>query len=471
MSSIKKSQKIKPKALYSRKRLTIEEMQQIAVARGGLCLSDTYVNNSSPLLWQCARQHQWQATAMSVKNGGGWCIRCFHDSTRDTLDKMQALAQKRGGNVLSDTYVNCATTLRWSCAQGHTWEAMPSQVSTGSWCPQCKDNASKNKALRIIEELRQIASERGGLCLSDSYVNTDTPLQWQCAQQHRWYAIPNSIKRGSWCQICYRDNQRRSLEEMQALARQRGGALLSGRYTHYQEKLTWRCAQGHTWQATEPAVRAGDWCLRCYHDSMRGSIEEMQALANTKGGRCLSQTYVDAFTHLQWECSVGHIWQAVPATVKKSWCPTCGFERKRLGIEKMQEVARERGGECLSEAYKTVVTRLTWRCAKGHTWQAKPIHIQRGHWCRLCTAESRRIGIEKMQDIAQKHGGICLSDTYVNLLTALNWKCIEGHTWEAKPANVRNGSWCPECRRLGLDQKKKLDARKKKKRFSLPNLL
>ena len=73
-----------------------------------------------------------------------------------------------------------------------------------------------------------------------------------------------------------------------------------------------------------------------------------------------------------------------------------------------------------------------------------------------------------MQEIAQMRGGLCLSDTYINLKSPLNWQCIEGHLWEAKPENIRNGSWCPECRRIGRDLKKKLDARKKKKRFSTP---
>lgn len=76
-----------------------------------------------------------------------------------------------------------------------------------------------------------------------------------------------------------------------------------------------------------------------------------------------------------------------------------------------------------------------------------------------------------MREIAQMHGGVCLSDTYINLISLLKWQCIEGHTWEAKPANIQNGSWCPECRRIERDLKKKLDAKNKKKRFSLPNLL
>ena len=331
--------------------------------------------------------------------------------------------------------------------------------------------ASNNQRRLTLEEMQAIARERGGLCLSDNYINIDTPLQWQCAQLHRWHATPNSVKRGTWCSICYRDGQRQSLEESQDLAQQKGGKLLSKRTGPYLEKLRWRCAHNHTWQAPASHVRAGNWCQQCYYDSMRSNIDEMQALAAAKGGSCLSRTYIDAHTHLQWQCAVGHIWQAKPATVTISWCPTCGFDRKRLGIEKMHELARQRGGHCLSEVYKNVATCLTWQCAEGHTWQAKPLHVQRGHWCHACYLDKVRAGISEMQEIAQMRGGLCLSDTYINLKSPLNWQCIEGHIWEAKPEHIRNGSWCPECRRIGRDLKKKLDARRKKKRFSVPNLL
>ena len=55
-----------------------------------------------------------------------------------------------------------------------------------------------------IEEMKSIAEGRGGKCLSDTYVNAQRNLLWECAEGHQWKAIPNSIKRGSWCQICAR---------------------------------------------------------------------------------------------------------------------------------------------------------------------------------------------------------------------------------------------------------------------------
>jgi hypothetical protein len=43
---------------------------------------------------------------------------------------------------------------------------------------------------------------RSGRCLSDRYINRETPLRWQCALGHRWYAHPGRVKRGAWCAKC-----------------------------------------------------------------------------------------------------------------------------------------------------------------------------------------------------------------------------------------------------------------------------
>ena len=59
---------------------------------------------------------------------------------------------------------------------------------------------------------------------------------------------------------------------------------------------------------------------------------------------------------------------------------------------------------------------------------------------------SRRLTIEEMQALAAKKGGKCLSTQYINAMTKLKWQCAEGHIWEARPNNIKNGgTWCPEC--------------------------
>lgn len=56
-----------------------------------------------------------------------------------------------------------------------------------------------------IEEMVALAHERGGFCLSEKYINARTPLIWKCSLGHVWSASADSIKRGTWCPECPHD--------------------------------------------------------------------------------------------------------------------------------------------------------------------------------------------------------------------------------------------------------------------------
>jgi hypothetical protein len=130
-----------------------------------------------------------------------------------------------------------------------------------------------------------------------------------------------------------------------------------------------------------------------------------------------------------------------------SWCPTCAGT-KELDLEAMHEIARSHGGVCLSNEYINNKTTLRWRCAKGHEWSAASGTVRNnGTWCPYC-ARKAKLTIEEMQQIAKTRDGECLSTSYTNGSTKLRWRCRSGHEWMATPDNVKNGkSWCPICAR------------------------
>jgi len=188
------------------------------------------------------------------------------------------------------------------------------------------------------------------------------------------------------------------LSEMQEIATSRGGKCLSTTYLNARTHLQWECAEGHQWRATPDQVKGGknktgNWCPKCARVRARqkqlGSINELIELAASKGGKCLSTEYKGVHAHHLWECSFGHRWEAVPLSIKGrpsksgSWCPECSGN-KRLSIEAMEEVARSRGGRCLSGNYVNTYRKLCWECSEGHTWTAPPARILRGGWCPKC---------------------------------------------------------------------------------------
>ena len=171
-------------------RLSLNDAQDVALRRGGTCLSRTYLNNRKHLMWRCSKGHEWLASLDNVKNGGRWCPRCAGRMPL-SLEEAQAVARKRGGTCLSNEYHNNKKPLEWRCRQGHVWSASLNNVKDkGRWCWQCALDA-KRLSLKLAQD---VAASRGGTCLSTKYVNCMKRLKWRCGRGHEWLASPSNTK-------------------------------------------------------------------------------------------------------------------------------------------------------------------------------------------------------------------------------------------------------------------------------------
>lgn len=309
------------------RRLTIEEMHALARERGGACLSDAYVNSREHLRWRCAEGHEWSATPGSIKNLRSWCPTCA-GGVKPVLAELQAHARGRGGRLLATKYRSGKDPLRWRCGERHEWDAPWDRIRGGAWCPECaRERMRLPKPRKTLADMHAYAALFGGQCLAEYYVNSTTKIQWRCAMGHEFEAVPSSVKAGHWCPECA-GVRRGSLDDLRALARARGGECLSREYHGVMTDYRWRCAEGHEWVALGNRVRRGSWCPHCA-GRLRLTIEEMQSLARERGGLCLSTVYVNSQTHLRWRCAEGHEWEAVPSSVKLGrWCRLCMVEAR-----------------------------------------------------------------------------------------------------------------------------------------------
>ena len=424
-------------------KLTIEDMQAIAKKRGGECLSKQYVNQSIKLEWKCSEGHRWKAKSAHVKNSGSWCPECA-GIKKITIEEMQNIAQGRDGKCLSKRYVNGREKLQWECSKGHQWRTTSDRIRQGTWCPKC---AGRQKL--TIKEMQEVAKSRGGKCLSKRMVNSDSHLKWECAKGHQWTASPNNVKSKSWCPKCAGKSRGEKLKiglsEMQRMAKSRGGKCLSKKYVDANSKLRWQCSEGHIWSTTGSSIKNGkSWCPKC--SSKKLTIKEMQFLANKRGGKCLSKRYINNYSKLKWECEKGHRWQAIGGSIKDGrWCSECAGVKKHT-IQKMRKIAKSRGGKCLSKVYVGGSVKLKWECSEGHRWYADSANIILGRWCAECSFDRKRLTIQEIQQIAKERGGKCLSKNYVNSHISMRFECNNGHKWKTTATSiVHRHTWCPEC--------------------------
>jgi hypothetical protein len=253
---------------------------------------------------------------------------------RGTLEGLREIASSMGGEFISSTFLGMHAKHRWRCVEGHVWEAAPSIIKLGHWCPKC------------------------------------------------WHKRMN-------------DTRRISILDCQSLAGAKGGECLSTKFEVDTAKLVWRCAKGHVWEAEASSVKSGTWCRKCGNqknaDATRGSIDDCREIARKMGGECLSSDYLNNHTKLRWCCANGHEWEAAPFHILHSgtWCPAC--RRHQITLEDLQTAARSKGGECLSSVCLGANVKHRWRCAEGHEWEARASSVKnQGTWCRKCVSKKGR---------------------------------------------------------------------------------
>lgn len=431
---------------HRRPRTSLLVLQALARLRGGQCLSETY--EPSRMRWRCAAGHEWFASPKKIR-GGSWCPRC---AGFKTIEDLQAIAAERGGRCLIRSMAEAAhdACIEWECARGHRFAIRHRSVISGQWCSICRivDDSWK----KVLARADALAAQHGGRCLSrsrpaDGGKTSEACLEWECAKGHRFAVRRRCVASGQWCPVCSKADG--SWQQALARAQELGGRCLASGEPTTNQSVRWRCAPGHEWTASAYAVARGAWCPRC--KGHRLGIEHMQEMAAERRGRCISRKYVDARTKLQWECEQGHRWWAEPQAIRyrESWCPQCERELKGEpkiadGWAKALERAAAEGGACIVPPDRKTDLSARWRCAKGHEWRCLPYKIAAGRWCSRCSG--RRLDIEHMQAMAAERDGRCVSETYVNCQTKLQWECEKGHRWWARPTIVRTmGTWCPHC--------------------------
>ncbi len=519
-----------------KKKYSIEDMKKIALERGGKCLSKKMLNTQEKLFWICSKGHKWKTSSSSILRGS-WCKKCFYEGVagqyhKKDIEDAHLLAKEMKGVCLSKEYINSKGLLHWKCQMGHTWEASYGAISSGRWCPACANLKKSKKQIKYtIRDMNDLASNRGGCCVSKRYINSRTKLSWMCSNGHTWEATPANIKTGYWCPYCndligetlcrvilekifkknfiktkptWLVNSRSNRMELDGFCEELGLAFEHHGRQHYiksyyaktdrelelrkkEDKLKEKiCKKNNVILLIIPEVghlieidSLYDYIVNALkafdvkipkHDNFKYSkldvyknaqIMEAQGVAVERGGKFISTIYMGSSRKHEWECGEGHRWEATPSKIKMGrWCPKCAGKAP-IKIEEIKEVARLKGGECLSNSIVNIKSKLIWRCGKGHEWKASasPI-IYKDTWCPVCSrerqAERQRGSIKEMKKIAKAHGGKCLSKEYVTARVKLSWQCKVGHTWSATPSGIKQGKWCPKCRGLGFSQKEML---------------
>lgn len=375
----------------------------------------------------------------------------------DQLKRLRQALLPYGLKLLESEWHGWNAQYRFQCRRGHELSRSGAHLLyTLVTCPACRDQEA-------LLHLDRVARKAGGRCLSDRYAGRNARYQFVCHEGHHFEKTAGNLQKGSWCVLCARaEHSKRmtdpeGMKRLRAAARDRGGKCLSTTYTKLADRYRFRCAEGHEWEAVGLDVTRGAWCRQCANVKKSvayrraDGLEVMRAHALGRGGVCLATEYAGNDAYYRFRCAHGHEWETQGAKIfRGSWCPRCQNKGNVYDISDMRRLAKVHGGRCLSRTYKNATTKLEWECANGHRWSAVPGSIVAGRWCRACSYNSLKLGIDLMRTIAAERGGRCIATEYVNSSTRLEWECHIGHRWFATPNTIRRGHWCQQCAFLAM---------------------
>lgn len=165
-----------------------------------------------------------------------------------------------------------------------------------------------------------------------------------------------------------------------------------------------------------------------------------------------------------WKCSKGHEWQAVIANRNNGrGCPYCAGQKALKGHNDLQTVnptlAEEWNGEknnglTPADVLPNSNKKVWWKCQKGHEWQARVEHRNKGIGCPYCTGQKVLKAHNDLQTVNstlaeewnyEKNGNLKPEKFTANSNKKVWWKCQKGHEWQATIANRNKGRGCPVC--------------------------
>ncbi len=246
------------------------------------------------------------------------------------------------------------------------------------------------------------------------------------------------------------------------------------------KKVWWRCAKGHSYQATMADRTSGRGCPFCWgRKAWPGDNDLATRFPNiakewhpTKNGDLqASEVTWGSGKKVWWLCPKGHEYceTVTHRTNMNCGCPYCSGNKVLAGFNDIATTDPaildiwdyERNTILPTDVSRGSAQKVFWRCVNcGYSWKTSVNIITSGHGCPKCAKKKQGNRKVPAENLIINHPELLAEWDYehnleVNLETIsigshkkCFWKCKEGHVWKASPNNrTSNKSTCPICKK------------------------
>lgn len=318
-----------------------------------------------------------------------------------------------------------------------------------------------------------LAQEADGWNPSAYTAGSNIKAGWICVRGHRWKAVIASrclSKRG--CPYCSNQKILVGFNDLKSvypdIATNALGWDPSLVGSGSGKKLTWRCNEGHTWEARVVDRTTKSYgCPVCTGKKTEPGFNDLETthpeIAKESDGWDPRKFTAGSNQKKNWKCAQNHKWSsAISDRTRGQGCPVCSGNKVQQGFNDLETTHPE----LASQAYGWDPTKLSrgthqdlqWRCSKyGHIFTATVKDRTTDlSGCPICSNHQLLVGFNDLKtthpDLAKESNGWDPTTLVAGSRQKVSWRCSEGHIWSASPTSrSRLQSGCPSCASSGYD--------------------
>ena len=282
--------------------------------------------------------------------------------------------------------------------------------------------------------------------------------------------------------------------------REKGYTLLSKTVTTMDDELYFKCKNGHNFNMKGSMFKTmlntkkyrDEPCLECHKINNPEKLKEIvtlkvcQDFATSINYKCLSNTYINVNTLMNWECNNGHKFSKNYRSFQRNktaqYCSECqknnlyekmikvnpnqykSFEKSIISRDKNGEIkdlewlksfSKKNDLELISDKYLGMDYTHSFKCNHNHNFETTISNLKgkikrKSILCPHIECNFKNIiDLNYCKKFALNNNIECLSDTYINVNTLMDWKCINHHIFKKSFRQFqrnKTGKYCPKCK-------------------------
>ena len=341
--------------------------------------------------WKCKHGHTWETQIQHRTQNGSNCPVCTNryvwQGFNDLETKFPLIAQEADGWDPKRVLFGTHEFKPWRCEHGHTWETkvVTRTKENGSNCPFCAGQKVWVGFNDLETKFPEVAEQADGWDPKNYVYGSQLKMPWKCSKGHTWEAIISSRSLcGNGCPYCgnkltsvgFNDLETRFPE----IAKEADGWDPKNYVYGSNQKKSWKCKHGHSWEATiHQRTAVGTGCPTCSNKKLWKGFNDLQTvfpeIAKEADGWDPSSILFGSADSMPWICDKGHKWETQISSriYYDTKCPFCSNREVWRGFNDLQtvfpEIAKEADGWDPSNFIHGSHKKMPWICDKGHKWE------------------------------------------------------------------------------------------------------